>query len=136
MNLWDVMTADLSKEEFRVIRSVGWRVIVAVFICFAMGWFTPVGINGFARADDMQRKAETLTSALLTLTQTVNRVGAAQQQQTLALLRTAIVDAQVKKCQSHKPETTAIYRQVVMDAQERYYAIAQQSFSAPSCADL
>lgn len=142
--LIDLIGADLTREEGRVIRVAGarvvWRLALIIFICYAMGWLTVIGFLGFARADEVNHKIEAtalpLTVSIAHLTQLVDNLTAAQKAQTLQVLRAAVIDAQVKKCKAGKSETAAIYRQLVEEAQLRYYAVAQESFMAPPCADL
>lgn len=148
MSLTELLTTlvagDLRPEDGRVLRRAGftifWRFGFVIFVLFSMGWLTVIGLVGFARADDVDRKIAAsvmpINIALTQLTRSVTSYGAAAREQTLQQLRAAIVDAQVKKCRAPKAETAAIYRQMVMDAQERYYSIAQQSYAAPRCEDL
>lgn len=148
MSLTELLTTlvagDLRPEDGRVLRRAGftifWRFGFVIFVLFSMGWLAVIGLVGFARVDDVDRKIAAsvmpINIALAQLTRSVTGYGAAAKEQTLQQLRAAIVDAQVKKCRAPKAETAAIYRQMVMDAQERYYAIAQQSYAAPRCEDL
>lgn len=142
--LIDLVGSDLTSEEGRVIRVAGarmvWRVALIVFISYAMGWLAIIGFYGFARVEEVNKKIDStaapLTASLDKLTLAVNEIRIAQKAGSLQLLRSAIVDAQVKKCKAGKSETAAIYRQMVVEAQERYYAVADQPYPAPSCADL
>lgn len=148
MSLTDMLVTlvagDLKPEDGRVLRRAGftifWRFGFVMFVLFSMGWLGIIGLVGFARADEVDRKIAAsvapMNITLVQLTRSVADYGAAAKEQTLQQLRAAIVDAQVKKCRAPKAETAAIYRQMVMDAQERYYTIAQQSYAAPLCADL
>ena len=139
-----LVTGDLTKEESRIMAQAGiriiWRLWIVTFSFFAMGWFGFMGLSGFAKADEVDRKinaaAIPITVTLASITRKVDEQAAAAREQTLQLLRVAIVDAQVKKCHAGKSETAAIYRQMVLDAQEKYYQIAQQTYAAPACADL
>lgn len=142
--LTTLVAGDLSPENSRMLKRAGftvfWRFGFIIFVLFSMGWLSIIGLVGFARADEVDRKIAVsvapMNLALAQLTRSVTDYGAAAREQTLQQLRAAIVDAQVKKCRAPKAETAAIYRQMVMDAQERYYSIAQQSYAAPLCADL
>lgn len=148
MNLTELLTTlvagDLRPADGKALKRAGftifWRFGFVVFVMFSMGWLTIFGLIGFARADDVDRKIAAwgtpMNITLVQLSKTVTDYGMAAKEQTLQQLRAAIVDAQVKKCRAPKAETAAIYRQMVMDAQERYYSIAQQSYAAPPCADL
>lgn len=148
MSLTDIVVAlvagDLRPEDGRILRRAGftifWRMGFVTFVLFSMGWLGIIGLVGFDRSDAVDRKiAGAVTPLATTLSSVqidVRNQGAAAKEQTLQVLRTAIVDAQVKKCRSSKTETAAIYRQMVMEAQDRYYQVAQQSYSAPACADL
>lgn len=148
MNVTELLTTliagDLKPEDGRVLKRAGftifWRFGFVMFFLFSMGWLGIIGLVGFARADDVDRKiagaVTPLNITLVQLSKSVTDYGAAAKEQTLQQLRAAIVDAQVKKCRAPKAETAAIYRQMVMDAQERYYSITQQSYAAPLCADL
>lgn len=148
MSITDILVTlvagDLRPEDGRVLRRAGftifWRFGFVMFVVFSMGWLGIIGLVGFARADDVDRKITAsvtpINVQLTQLTRSVSDQGIAAREQTLQSLRTAIVDAQVKKCRSGKAETAAIYRELVMTAQERYYVLAQQSYPVPPCADL
>ena len=136
--LLDFMLTDISKRDLHAGSRLLWRVGVILFIFYAMGW---LGLGaGFVRADEMQQKillaSAPINVAIANLTDAVHKQGAEAREQTLRALRAAIVDDQVKRCRSPKSETAAIYRQLLLDAQSRYYSLTNQVYPAPSCADL
>lgn len=144
MSFWEqlsaLITGDLTKEEARVVKQTGskivWRFTLALFIAYSMGWLAFVGLIGFARAADIDQKIAPITKRLDNLTEAVTKAAVAQTEQTLQLLRVAIVEAQVKRCHATKDETRTIYRNQVNEAQEHYRALLGQYYPTPQCADL
>lgn len=130
----------LTKEEARVFKQTGakilWRFLLVVFIAFAMNWLAFMGIAGFARAGDIDKKIAPLSAAVDKLAQAVQMQANAATSQTLQLLRVAMVDARVKQCHATKDETRTIYRDQINDAQERYRGLMGQYYPIPACADL
>lgn len=142
--LVDLIGADITPEQGRLLNHIGvmlfWRIAFIIFVVFAIGGLSFLGLAGFVRADELDRRisaqVQPLATTLAVLSKSVNEQGNAAREQALQLLRAAIVDAQVKKCRAPKSETAAIYRQMVMDSQDRYRQLANQDYPAPSCADL
>lgn len=140
----DLITGGLTKEEARVVRRAGflvlWRLGFVMFVCFAMGWFGVIGLAGFARADEVDRKIavaiQPLSVSIAQQNAAVKQLADAANEQTLALLRVAITDGLVKKCHAPKDETKLIYRRQVDEAQVRYYKLTGAYYPEHSCADL
>lgn len=139
-----LLTGDLSQEEGPVIARVGLRVMwkggTALFVAYSLGWLTFLGVNGLAKADDVDRKIAAavvpMSAQLTALTLDVHSLRDSTREQAMRLLRTAIIDAQVKKCRSTKAETAEIYRAMVTDARDRYHELSQEWYVLPSCGDL
>lgn len=49
------VTQDLTKDQLQGVSKVSWRLALAVFIAYAMGWAGPLGFSGFARAADLDK---------------------------------------------------------------------------------
>lgn len=132
-DLTKLIAGDLTKEEAKVFRTAGlkllWRIGMVIFVMYALGLLAPLGLSGFARADQMNASVANLTIQ-------VKDLGDAAREQTIQLLRTAIVDAQVKKCKAPKEETKAIYREQLIEAQARYYKLTATYYPEPACTDL
>lgn len=144
MSFWDqlsaLLTGDLSPEEKRVVRQTGgkilWRSTLCLFIAFSMNWLNPIGLSGFARAGDIEKRIAPLSAAVDKLAEAVKQQATAATEQTLQLLRVAIVEAQVKRCHATKEETRTIYRNQVYEAQEHYRVLMGQYYPTPPCNDL
>lgn len=136
--------ADLNTEEIRVMRRTGtkilWRCWLAGFSAFALGWLAIIGLDGFVRANEVDRRITVavlpISNQLVLVKKAVDENGAAQRVQTLQLLRQQIIDAKVKKCRSSKFETAEIYRRIVKEAQDQHWALTGQFYPEPPCSDL
>lgn len=138
------VAGDLTREEKRVLQQAGtrllWRITLAIFIAFAMGWLSFFGFNGFARADQVDQKIAAqvapLTQQVAKLADAVKAQGDAATEQTLAVLRVSITDGLVKRCHAAKEETKMIYRRQIDEAQARYFKMTGQYYPEHSCSDL
>lgn len=139
-DLLALMMGDLTKEEAKLVRAAGckllWRVWVAGFTAFALGWFSWIGLTGFARANEVDAKIQPIAKALQEQSSALKALSTAATEQTIAFLRGNIVDLQVKKCKAKNDDTKALYRTQQEDAQTRYHAMTGQYMEVPACADL
>ncbi len=134
------VTGDLEPEERKVMQHAGlrilWRIGMSLFVAFAMGWLTFIGLTGFVRAGELEQKVGPINASIAQLAASVKLLSDSQTEQTLALLRVAITDGLVKGCHAPKEETKEIYRKQVNEAQARYWHLTGSYYPEHSCADL
>ncbi len=57
-DLWPLLLADATPEEQARVLRIGFRIVVSCSLLWAFGMFAPVGLNGFARADEIDSKIQ------------------------------------------------------------------------------
>jgi hypothetical protein len=135
-----LLTGDLTKEEAKVVRHAGlrilWRAAMAIFVAYALGIFSVLGISGFASAQQVDQKLAPVAAQLARQSVAIDQLSKSAQEQTLAIMRAGIMDLQVKKCKAKTDESKAIYRNQQEEVQMRYHSITGDFLAVPACADL
>lgn len=66
-------TADLTADQVKVGMAYSWRVGLALFVAYAFGIFTPIGLAGFARAGDVASQMQDVKASVTGLSSKFDR---------------------------------------------------------------
>lgn len=146
--LWHILMYDSSPGEKLHAARVLFRLSVLVFVLWGIGIFAPIGIHGFAKADDVDRKIQAAIEPIYSqLDEIKSRELAAIKVQLdeNARIQKRILAAQISsqlrdlhrlKCMTTDPIVRTRMEQDLESAQQEYIVLQAQRYPLPSCKDL
>ena len=97
-----------------LVAKFGWRVIVFVFIAFAMGWLQTIGLVGFVRASELAEIRSDMASVKSTL-----------QTRRIQEISGLMLDSKQKHCMA-KGEAKRLYLESLNRLRDEYFMLTQR----------
>jgi hypothetical protein len=111
-----------------VLASIVWAIL-------SLG-IVPVVFTGFLRAGDLHEATVRLEAQIAKVDNQVASNARDDKAYRAAQLRSAIIDAQTRRCKAKNDEGKLVYTRLIDGMLDQYRAITSGDYQVPSCADL
>lgn len=127
-------------EKHNVARFLLW-VIIVVHISWACGWIP--GMQGFAFADDVDRKVaaavDPLKAEVREIDRKLSRVEREVVAARIATMEKMLFDLRKAQCTAiarQNPEAVEFYARHIQEVKSQYFAATSREYQAPTCAEV
>ena len=138
--LWEAIMYDSSPGERLRFARILYRIGIAAFTLWAIGLLTPVGLTGFARAQDVDTKiraaVDPINKDLDTIKQKLDRNQAIQERILVAQISAQLRDLNRLRCSTKDAVLRARLEQDIEAQEQEYRSLVGERYPLPTCKEL
>ncbi len=146
--IWDILLFDSSPGEKLHAARVGFRLGVLVFAIWGVGLLSPVGLSGFAKANEVDEKiqaaidpineqlAEIKAKELSSIKIKLEDSERIQKRILAAQISSQLRDLNRLRCSTGDVAVRSRMEQDIEDAEQEYRGLTGERYPLPACKDL